>query len=82
MFAVIGRGLFYEVAPTKFGNLGRAFFTLFQLITLDDWFYLYSDVVQKDPGNQLLKVVVFLEPRSRRLGTFRQNHSTSLALTA
>ena len=50
MFAVIGRGLFYEVAPTRFGTLGKAFFTLFQLITLDDWFFMYSDVVAKSPG--------------------------------
>ena len=50
MFAVIGRGLFYQVAPQRFGNLGKAFFTLFQLITLDDWFYMYSDVVVKHPG--------------------------------
>ncbi|KAK3730368.1 hypothetical protein QZH41_014852, partial [Actinostola sp. cb2023] len=50
MFAVIGRGLFYEVSPDRFGNLGKAFFTLFQLITLDDWFYMYSDTVNKDSG--------------------------------
>ncbi|PFX19157.1 Cation channel sperm-associated protein 1 [Stylophora pistillata] len=50
MFAVIGRGLFYEVAPSRFGTLGKAFFTLFQLITLDDWFFMYSDVVEKNPG--------------------------------
>ena len=50
MFAVIGRGLFYEVAPDRFGSLGKAFFTLFQLITLDDWFFMYSDVVSKNPG--------------------------------
>jgi len=50
MFAVIGRGLFYEVAPARFGTLGKAFFTLFQLITLDDWFFMYSDVIAKSPG--------------------------------
>ncbi|XP_001641973.3 cation channel sperm-associated protein 1 [Nematostella vectensis] len=49
MFAVIGRGLFYDVSPERFGSLGKAFFTLFQLITLDDWFYMYSDAVNKDP---------------------------------
>lgn len=54
MFAVIGRGLFYEVAPTRFGTLGKAFFTLFQLITLDDWFFMYSDVVAKSPGKRLI----------------------------
>ena len=60
MFAVIGRGLFYEVAPTRFGTLGKALFTLFQLITLDDWFYMYSDVVAKSPGGYRLKFVLLL----------------------
>ena len=58
MFAVIGRGLFYEVAPARFGTLGKALFTLFQLITLDDWFYMYSDVVAKSPGGYRAKVRV------------------------
>ncbi|XP_073249025.1 cation channel sperm-associated protein 1-like [Porites lutea] len=62
MFAVIGRGLFYEVAPTRFGTLGKAFFTLFQLITLDDWFYMYSDVVAKSPGHGyiILYLIVYI----------------------
>ncbi|XP_071789884.1 cation channel sperm-associated protein 1-like [Asterias amurensis] len=50
MFAVIGRGLYADVDPKRFGNLGSAMFTLFQLLTLDDWFYIYSDAVAKDPG--------------------------------
>ncbi|XP_057316452.1 cation channel sperm-associated protein 1-like isoform X3 [Hydractinia symbiolongicarpus] len=45
MFAVIGRGLFYKVAPSRFGSILRAIYTLFQLITLDDWYYMYTDVV-------------------------------------
>ncbi|KAL9954463.1 hypothetical protein ACROYT_G042004 [Oculina patagonica] len=62
MFAVIGRGLFYEVAPARFGTLGKAFFTLFQLITLDDWFYMYSDVVAKNPGYSyiILYLIVYI----------------------
>ncbi|XP_066911083.1 cation channel sperm-associated protein 1-like isoform X1 [Clytia hemisphaerica] len=48
MFAVIGRGLFYEVSPNRFGSMSRAFFTLFQLITLDDWYYMYTDVIELD----------------------------------
>ena len=62
MFAVIGRGLFHEVAPSRFGTLGKAFFTLFQLITLDDWFYMYSDVVAVNTGSNpdILCVVVVL----------------------
>ena len=62
MFAVIGRGLFYEVAPTRFGTLGKAFFTLFQLITLDDWFYMYSDAVAKSPGGNPAIACVVVVP--------------------
>ena len=50
MFAVIGRGLYADVDPKRFGTLGSAMFTLFQLLTLDDWFYIYSDAVAKDPS--------------------------------
>ena len=52
MFAVVGRGLFYKVSSKRFGTLGRALFTLFQLITLDDWFYVYSEVVTEDSCNK------------------------------
>ena len=50
MFAVIGRGLYAEVDPARFGNLGVACYTLFQLLTLDDWYFMYSDVASKYPG--------------------------------
>ncbi|CAL8082978.1 unnamed protein product [Orchesella dallaii] len=40
VFAVMGRGLFYERLPDKFGSLWLSFVTLFQLLTLDDWFEL------------------------------------------
>lgn len=44
IFAIIGRDLYGEADQIRFGNLGRASFTLFQLMTLDDWFYIYSNV--------------------------------------
>ena len=50
MFAVVGRGLFHDVAKNRFGTLGRSFFTLFQLITLDDWYEVYSEVIHEKPG--------------------------------
>lgn len=50
MFAIIGRGLYAEVDPGRFGNLGVACYTLFQLMTLDDWFYMYSEVAERHPG--------------------------------
>ncbi|XP_014676608.1 PREDICTED: cation channel sperm-associated protein 1-like [Priapulus caudatus] len=50
MFAVIGRGLYATNDPDRFGNVGIAAFTLFQLLTLDDWFYIYRDVTREDSG--------------------------------
>lgn len=50
MFAVIGRELFSSVDPKRFGSLAEALITLFQLITLDDWFYMYTDIIKVDPG--------------------------------
>ena len=47
IFAVIGRDLYGTVDPARYGHLGKAIFTLFQLITLDDWFQMYSDI---NPG--------------------------------
>ena len=35
--AVMATKLFGDVAPEKFGTLGASFFTLFQLVTLEDW---------------------------------------------
>ena len=35
--AVMATKLYGGVAPEKFGNLGACFFTLFQLMTLEDW---------------------------------------------
>lgn len=50
IFAVIGRGLYSEVDPERFGNLAKASVTLFQLLTLDDWFYMYTDVINDFPS--------------------------------
>ena len=50
MFAVIGRELFSSVDPKRFGSLAKALITLFQLITLDDWFYMYTDIINVDEG--------------------------------
>ena len=50
IFAIIGRGLYGNVDPARFGNLAKACFTLFQLITLDDWFFMYSDVRDTYPS--------------------------------
>jgi len=37
IYAVIGVSLFSTVDPTNFGNLWRGLFTLFQILTLENW---------------------------------------------
>ena len=44
VFAVMGVSVFREASPKRFGSLYTAVFTLFQIITLDDWWECYDDV--------------------------------------
>ena len=62
MFAVVGRGLFFSVAQKRFGTLGRCFFTLFQLITLDDWYEVYTEVINLKPSKLLLGLLYCIPP--------------------
>ncbi|XP_037084723.1 cation channel sperm-associated protein 1-like [Pollicipes pollicipes] len=43
MFSVMGKSLFESTDKTRFGSLWKTFLTLFQLLTLDDWFFIYTD---------------------------------------
>ncbi len=49
VFAVMGVKLYGEVMPEQFGSLGAAFFTLFQLMTLDDWANIVKPAMEADP---------------------------------
>ena len=40
-FAVIGCGLFHDLDHSRFGSLFSSMFTLFQVLTLDDWYSIY-----------------------------------------
>lgn len=48
MFAVIFREMFSQSDPSHFGTMFRTVFTLFQLLTLDDWSFTYS--ISRDNG--------------------------------
>ncbi|XP_042167080.1 cation channel sperm-associated protein 1 isoform X7 [Oncorhynchus tshawytscha] len=50
MFAVIFREMFNESDPHRFGTMFRTIFTLFQLLTLDDWAFIYS--TSRDNGER------------------------------
>ncbi|KAL7855883.1 hypothetical protein AOLI_G00194870 [Acnodon oligacanthus] len=48
IFAVIFREMFNESDPEHFGNIFRTIFTLFQILTLDDWSLIY--MTSRDNG--------------------------------
>ena len=75
VFAIIGRGLYAEVDPGRFGNLGVACYTLFQLMTLDDWFYMYSEVAEKHPGVVYMKGTSIEPPMQGGVGGGGGQHS-------
>jgi len=41
-FAVVGTSLFRDFDSKRFGSLVNSTFTLFQVITLDDWYSIYK----------------------------------------
>ena len=43
MFSVMGKSLFESTDQRRFGSLWATFLTLFQLLTLDDWFFIYTE---------------------------------------
>lgn len=49
MAAVIGERLFHEVAPQHFGSLGRSLFTMFTVLTVENWPSVADDVMTKEP---------------------------------
>ncbi|MBR4566591.1 MAG: ion transporter [Prevotella sp.] len=49
IYAIAGVNLFSQIDPYHFGNLGRAFMFLFQLMTLDDWSEVMYPLVDHDP---------------------------------
>ena len=53
IFAIIGRDLYGLKDPGRYGNIFLAGISLFQLLTLDDWFEMYSDVAKNYNGEEL-----------------------------
>ena len=60
IFAVMGRELYSTADPGHFGNLFLSFVTLFQLLTLDDWFDIYTNVVQNDSSATGQLIILYL----------------------
>ncbi|GIH68584.1 ion transporter [Sphaerimonospora thailandensis] len=47
--AVIGERLYHEVAPQHFGNLGKSLFTMFTVLTVENWPQIAEDVMATEP---------------------------------
>ena len=59
IFAIIGIAQYGEILPARFGNIWRALASLFQLITLDDWFTFYDEARSEDP-NIIYFLIVYI----------------------
>jgi len=51
--------LFSDISPRRFGNIILSFFTLFQIITLDDWGQIMNDL-NKDTNGFNLSFFIFM----------------------
>ncbi|MBW8271051.1 ion transporter [Caldovatus aquaticus] len=49
VFAVMATKLYGEAMPERFGALGASFFTMFQLMTLDDWANIVKPAMEHQP---------------------------------
>ena len=61
-FSVVGCGLFSNLDNNKFGSFFKAMFTLFQVLTLDDWYSIYKDNYSNSSNKNIERniLIVFL----------------------
>jgi voltage-gated sodium channel len=64
IYGVTGYHLFHQSDPEHWGSLGAALLSLFQMVTLDDWFNLYGKAREIHPWSWLFFVSFIL------IGTF------------
>jgi voltage-gated sodium channel len=60
IYAVSGVHLFGAHDPAHFGTMKKAFFTLFQTITLDDWKFLYESAKGSSPAITAVYFISFI----------------------
>ena len=60
IYAIVGIHLFGAHDQAHFGNLGVAFLTLFQTITLDDWKFLLASASGSSPAVAAIYFVTFI----------------------
>lgn len=60
VFSVIATKLFRDVSPEFFGSLGESMFTLFQIMTLEEWSEIARPIIAQMPYAWLFFVVYIL----------------------
>jgi voltage-gated sodium channel len=60
VFAVMGTKLFGATAPDQFGSLGATFYTLFQIMTFDDWSGGIAKPLMEKHSYAIIYLVVFI----------------------
>lgn len=60
VFAVMGTKLFGATAPDQFGSLGATFYTLFQIMTFDDWSGGIAKPLMEKHSYAIVYLVVFI----------------------
>ncbi|KAL0249605.1 hypothetical protein GEMRC1_004835 [Eukaryota sp. GEM-RC1] len=60
IFAIIGTELYSNIQPYGFGTLGTSMFTLFQFLTLDDWFEHFEQVQDQDTRGMVIFMIIFI----------------------
>eukprot|EP00698_Gefionella_okellyi_P001866 TRINITY_DN1170_c0_g1_i2.p1 TRINITY_DN1170_c0_g1~~TRINITY_DN1170_c0_g1_i2.p1 ORF type:complete len:461 (+),score=83.41 TRINITY_DN1170_c0_g1_i2:1444-2826(+) len=59
VFAIVGKTLYQTILVSQYGSLGHAIFTLFALITIDDWFMQYEAAREQAP-TMILFLITYL----------------------
>ncbi len=60
IYAIVGVHCFGKHAPNHFGDLGLAFLTLFQMVTLDDWRNILNLAQQAHPAGAVAYFISFI----------------------
>lgn len=62
VFGVMATQLFGNFSPDNFGDLGKSLFTLFQIMTLDNWSTIIRPIIQVEAGKHAIAAYLFFIP--------------------
>ncbi|KAI5278020.1 Cation Channel Sperm-Associated Protein 1 [Manis pentadactyla] len=78
LFSVVLRALFHQSDPKRFQNIFTTIFTLFTLLTLDDWSLIYLDSQAQDPEEVMSEHTTQKQLIEKKLGTMTEKQQELL----